>query len=114
MSTTLQNLLESQRKFDEAHAAGIPFFVKIGKENIEELEHLLVCILGELGEFSNLVKKVRRGDVEFDDVKPALDEEIVDVFIYLLKIANQFDVDLESGYKTKMQKNVRRFSKFER
>ncbi|KVX71386.1 MazG nucleotide pyrophosphohydrolase domain-containing protein [Burkholderia stagnalis] len=112
MSLTLSQLLGLQREFDLAHAGRLPFFVEIGEENIGELEHLIVCILGELGEFSNIVKKVRRGDMSLADAKGALDEELVDVFIYLLKMAGQFNVDLESGFLDKMKRNTVRFEKY--
>jgi NTP pyrophosphatase (non-canonical NTP hydrolase) len=110
----MTELMQFQRKFDERHAGALPFYSKITSENLGDLEHLVVCLLGELGEFANILKKVRRGDFELKSVKPEMDEELVDVFIYLLKIAVQFDVDLESGYVEKMRKNAERFSGFER
>ncbi|ELF2482516.1 nucleotide pyrophosphohydrolase, partial [Escherichia coli] len=50
-----------------------------------------------------------RGDKVLNEVKAELDEELVDTFIYLIKIANQFDVDLESGFMAKLEKNKKRF-----
>ena len=113
MTLTIRDLLEKQREFDEKHSGDIPFFVEIDEKNLPELEHLLVCLLGELGEFSNILKKVRRGDLALDSAKNELDEELVDVFIYLLKIAGQFGVDLEGGYEKKMEKNALKFRGFE-
>ena len=113
-SLTISDLLKKQRAFDEQHAGDIPFFTEIGEANLDDLEHLIVCLLGELGEFANLVKKVRRGDMPLSIAKRELDEELVDVFIYLLKIAGQFNVDLESGYVQKMERNAEKFEKFQR
>ncbi|MCX2522737.1 MazG nucleotide pyrophosphohydrolase domain-containing protein [Larsenimonas rhizosphaerae] len=110
MTITLKEVCEFQEAFDKSVSIGSrPFYYKIGEDNIQELEHLIVCMLGELGEFSNIVKKVVRGDFSIDTVKGELDEELVDVFIYLIKIANQFDVDLESGFLNKLEKNKLRF-----
>lgn len=103
-----------QASFDKEHAGNSPFFVSIGKDNLDQLEHLVVCMLGELGEFANILKKVRRGDFELEEVKKDLDEELVDVFIYLIKVANQFDVALEDGYKNKLEKNRKKFGRYER
>jgi NTP pyrophosphatase (non-canonical NTP hydrolase) len=114
MSLTIKELLDKQRAFDEMHSGNIPFFVEINDKNLSELEHLLVCLLGELGEFSNILKKVRRGDITLDSAKRELDEELVDVFIYLLKIAGQFAVDLEAGYENKMEKNALKFRVFKK
>lgn len=109
---TLKDLLDKQRAFDLQHSGNIPFFVEINEDNLHELEHLVVCLLGELGEFSNILKKVRRGDFSLATAKDKLDEELVDVFIYLLKIAVQFNVDLELGYEKKMENNASRFERF--
>lgn len=107
----LKDIQELQQSFDKSHQMKLDFYEKIDEKNLPALEHLVVCLLGELGEFSNLLKKVVRGDYELKDVKDSLDEELVDVFIYLIKIANQFDVDLENGYLNKLEKNKVKFEK---
>ncbi|WP_171429148.1 nucleoside triphosphate pyrophosphohydrolase family protein [Acinetobacter lactucae] len=107
----LKDIQELQRSFDKSHHMKLNFYEKIDEKNLPALEHLVVCLLGELGEFSNLLKKVVRGDYELKEVKDLLDEELVDVFIYLIKIANQFDVDLENGYLKKLEKNKVKFEK---
>ncbi|WP_338561156.1 hypothetical protein [Acinetobacter sp. KS-LM10] len=107
----LKDIQELQRSFDKSHQMKLDFYEKIDEKNLPALEHLVVCLLGELGEFSNLLKKVVRGDYELKEVKKSLDEELVDVFIYLIKIANQFDVDLENGYLNKLEKNKVKFEK---
>ncbi|MDO7244969.1 MazG nucleotide pyrophosphohydrolase domain-containing protein [Acinetobacter pittii] len=107
----LKDIQEMQRSFDKSHQMKLDFYEKIDEKNLPALEHLIVCLLGELGEFSNLLKKVVRGDYELNEVKSLLDEELVDVFIYLIKISNQFDVDLENGYLNKLEKNKVKFEK---
>jgi NTP pyrophosphatase (non-canonical NTP hydrolase) len=112
--TSIKKLIDRQREFDERHVGNLPFYSLINEKNLPELEHLIVCLIGEVGEFSNLVKKVRRGDFPLVDVKQELDEELADVFIYLLKIAGQFDVDLEKEYQKKMAKNEQKFKRYEK
>jgi NTP pyrophosphatase (non-canonical NTP hydrolase) len=114
MSLTIKELLDRQRMFDEMYSGDMPFFTKIDENNLHELEHLIVCLLGELGEFANILKKVRRGDFSLASVKGELDEELIDVFIYLLKIAGQFDVDLEAGYEKKILKNASKFQRYKK
>ncbi|MBK8815635.1 MAG: nucleotide pyrophosphohydrolase [Methylococcaceae bacterium] len=114
MPLTIKELLNRQQTFDEMHSGEMPFFTKINENNLEELEHLIVCLLGELGEFANILKKVRRGDFSLATVKDDLDEELVDVFIYLLKIAGQFNVDLEDGYEKKILKNTSKFQHYKK
>ncbi|MEH6357454.1 MAG: MazG nucleotide pyrophosphohydrolase domain-containing protein [Pseudomonadales bacterium] len=110
MGKTFSELCEIQRDFDKSHSvSGKSFYVDIDDKNLQELEHLIVCLVGELGEFSNILKKVVRGDSKLSDVKSELDEELADTFIYLLKISNQFGVNLEKELLKKISKNQRRF-----
>lgn len=110
MSKTFSELCDIQRDFDKKHSvAGNSFYVDINEDNLKDLEHLIVCLLGELGEFSNLVKKVVRGDAPLNEMKSEIDEEFADTFIYLIKIANQFNIDLETEFLKKMSKNRSRF-----
>ena len=110
MNLKLTDLKEMQEEFDLSHdVSGKSFYTKINEKNLHELEHLAVCLTGELGEFCNILKKVSRGDMLLAEVKEELDLELVDVFIYLLKISNQFDVDLEKGFLKKLAINKARF-----
>jgi NTP pyrophosphatase (non-canonical NTP hydrolase) len=108
----LTDLLEFQRQFDLLHEGAVPFYEKITPDSIDALEHLVVCLVGELGEVANIVKKVRRGDMGLESQRADLSEEIADVFIYILKLANQLNVDLEKEYFAKMAKNETRFKGF--
>lgn len=109
---SINELKQIQKEFDLAHQGNIPFYEVITEQNIEALEHLIVCTLGELGEFANIVKKIKRGDFTLADKKDELSEEITDVFIYLLKISNQMNIDLEKEYFKKMNINKTKFEKF--
>ena len=110
MNIKLTDLQKMQKEFDLSHSvADKPFYTKIDENNLHELEHLAVCLTGELGEFCNILKKVSRGDMPLAEVKEELDLELIDVFIYLLKISNQFDVDLEEGFLKKLAINKARF-----
>lgn len=114
MSLTIEELRLKQKEFDLRHAGKEPFFQMITEDNLQVLEHLLVCLFGELGEFANVVKKVQRGDLSLAEAKGSLDEELVDAFIYLVKISNQLGVDLERGFLQKLAANEGRFEKYER
>ncbi len=110
MNLTLKEICDKQKEFDKkTFIKDKPFYTEINENNLQELEHLIVCLVGELGEFSNLTKKIVRGDKLFHEEKQNLDEELVDTFIYLVKISNQFGVDLEKGFLKKLEKNKGRF-----
>lgn len=105
----LATLVKLQTDFDRTHGVAKPFFVPISSNNLHELEHLVVCMMGEVGEFANELKKVVRGDAPYEERKAALAEELTDTFIYLIKIAAQTGIDLESEYLKKLERNRERF-----
>jgi NTP pyrophosphatase (non-canonical NTP hydrolase) len=113
LAKTLSEILRSQADFDQQHQGNVPFFEPVSASNVGALEHLIVCLVGELGELANDVKKVRRGDVDYMESKASIVEETVDVFIYVLKLANQIGFDLEEQYERKMEINRTRFQRFE-
>lgn len=109
----IKEIVKFQDAFDKKHKNKFSWNQKINDENIEMLEFLLVSLFGEIGETSNIVKKIVRGDFKLFEKKEELSEEIADIFIYLIKIANQLDIDLEKEYFKKMEKNSERFKKYE-
>ena len=107
----IKDLVQIQKDFDLTHYVKKSFYTEINESNLYELEHLIVCLIGELGEFSNILKKVIRGDLNYSEAKPLLNEEYIDVFIYLIKISSQFNIDIEAEYLKKMEKNSLRFNR---
>jgi len=113
----LKELGRYQREFDSRH--GWDWSGLKGAEKIEALNYLAVALAGEVGEFCNLVKKITRrlkstGELPSDEEIDSLYEEIVDVFIYVLKASEElFKRDLAEAYLEKMRKNEERFKEFE-
>ena len=52
------------------------------------------ALTGELGEAANIIKKIRRGDVELVDVRAKLADEFADIQTYLDILAFQANIDL--------------------
>ncbi|MDD3102570.1 MAG: MazG nucleotide pyrophosphohydrolase domain-containing protein [Patescibacteria group bacterium] len=105
--------MKLQKLFDEKHKGAFSWHQKINSENIHILEYLIIGLIGEVGELANIIKKIRRGDLTYSEHKDDIAEEIVDVFIYLLKMAYQNDIDIEQEFLRKLEKNKRRFKMFE-
>jgi len=108
----IKDIMNFQREFDKKYKGRFEFYSEITDENISELEHLLVCLVGEIGELSNITKKITRGDYSLKDVKSMVDEEVVDSFIYIIKISNQLGLNLEKAYFEKMEINKNKFEKY--
>lgn len=109
---TIKELMKLQQEFDANHTSKFNWGEKINDDNIEMLQFLLVSMFGEIGETANLVKKCVRGDFELESIKEELSEEVADIFIYLMKLCIQLDIDLEESYLKKRQKNLERFKKY--
>lgn len=67
-------------------------------------------LLGE--EVGELFKAVRKEDkvikVDHDSKSGSIDEELVDIIIYLCTIANRLDIDLEQAFRAKEELNKKR------
>jgi len=105
----IEDFIALQKEFDSMHASEFNWDEKITDDNIEMLEFLLLSLFGEVGETANLVKKIVRGDFLLSERKKDIGEELADIFIYILKISYQLDIDLEKEYLKKLEKNKERF-----
>lgn len=61
----------------------------------------LQAVVGELGEYANLRKKVERGDMTMEEARPLLADELADVVIYLDILAAQLKVNLGEAVMSK-------------
>lgn len=104
----MQKIFSLQKNFDQSC---FPCFVGgNSKEDTLQLAIFLVLgALGELGEFANVVKKIYRGDCTLDQSHSELEGEIADVFIYVIKICQTLEIDLEEAFLEKLKKNEYRF-----
>lgn len=80
-----------------------------GEELSKDLTLFTIALGGEVGEFQNVVKKMMRDGLPFEEVYPLLKEELTDVLIYVLCLAGVLRVNLEEEYNRKRQFNEGRF-----
>lgn len=109
-----------QESFDKKHG----WVIKTG--NISEILSIisndLIGLMGEIGEFANILKKITlaqdalgsaEGRKIFDELKEHLSEELIDAFIYILRIATHLKINIEDQYLMKLDINRRKFEKYE-
>lgn len=89
-------------------------------ERQAQLMHDLVGMIGEVGEFANLLKKVGLAQAHEAYIGPTLSEaaiklreELADVAIYLFRISVLLDADLEQAILDKMDINDVRYRDLE-
>ena len=65
------------------------------------IEHVWMFLIEEIGE---LASAIRRATNQFSDGKKAdVEGELMDVLSYLFQIADQFDIDLDSAWKSRQK-----------
>jgi NTP pyrophosphatase (non-canonical NTP hydrolase) len=112
----VKTIMQFQKNFDASHGWAWDWSSDVG-QNVQNLQKGVVALTGEVGEFANLVKKAGRehgaGNALPDDIVDKMREELVDMFIYLIKLALLLDMDLSDDYYKKMAFNAERFKRFE-
>jgi len=105
-------LITMQNKFDKEH--GWLSNPENFSDLIDQLHRDLVGLLGELGEFANILKKITliydRPDLEksqklFEELKGDLSEELIDSLIYFIRITVHLNIDVEKEYANKLSSN---------
>ncbi|MEZ7204322.1 hypothetical protein [Pseudoalteromonas sp. DY56-GL79] len=82
-----------------------------------QLSKDLIGLFGEIGEFSNLVKKIQlkidgKGySIDEENIESMLIEEWVDSFIYMLRISEILEIDIEKEVIKKIKINRERYGK---
>lgn len=64
----------------------------------------MTALTGEVGEAANLIKKVRRGDFDLDEVRGDLADELADIACYLDLLARSVGVDLGEATRSKFNR----------
>lgn len=113
----INELIQLQSKFDEDHGWGVPHLKS--KEFIDSLSDDVLGLIGEVGEFANIAKKIKLdlktlGKDSTDIYLSAMKEECIDIFIYFMRISQHIGVDIEKEYLKKLSINEKRFKKYEK
>lgn len=61
----------------------------------------MTAIAGEVGELAGVLKKVRRGDIDWDEALLKASHEMADVVIYLDLLASRLNIDLGQAVRRK-------------
>lgn len=112
----LNEIISKQVEMDELHGFRV-HFASAEDRQVQILKDI-VGLVGEVGEFSNTVKKIglsldHPGQYELDVQKAEdnLKEELVDSLIYLFRLASILELDVEDEILKKMQLNSIRYGK---
>ncbi|WCB46971.1 hypothetical protein [Nitratidesulfovibrio vulgaris] len=111
-----KELLDIQKDFDKSH--GWASNTDSIDDFLSNLNDDLIGLMGEVGEFANIVKKIKLNYKSLGlDTRSqhnnGLKEEFTDSLIYLIRIATHLNIDIEQEYLKKLNINRERFSDYE-
>jgi NTP pyrophosphatase (non-canonical NTP hydrolase) len=115
----IRELIALQIEADDRR--GFPVKFAVEPERVDQLMRDLVGLVGEVGEFADLLKKVGLTHStpgyegpSLTDAAPRLRSELADIAIYLFRLSTILDGDLENDILQKMKINQDRYSYLER
>jgi len=83
-------------------------------EQFHSVKNLILALTGEVGELAETVQWVERVDKEYFFSNPEryeeFENELADVFIYLLRIADVSGIDILKAGEKKLEKNAFRYT----
>lgn len=79
--------------------------VKVRGFDKESLPEIMLLMLEEMGELAKVVRKFHGIHTDDASVLSTAEDELADVFNYLLDVANNLGVDLEVAFRKKEEKN---------
>ena len=112
----MDEILRREREYDRR--LGFDTFVD-PRNREENLKYLLIGLQGEVGEIANDLKKVLRkkrmkGEEIPEGFYEGIKKEVMDAFMYLLKISILLGMDLKREHEELIKENLERFSEYRR
>jgi NTP pyrophosphatase (non-canonical NTP hydrolase) len=100
-------------RIDEFTAAVRAFSQERDWEKFQDPKSLVLALTGEVGEVAELLQWVREADLPAEFASPErkerIGDELADVFIYLVRLADVLGVDLGAAAEAKLARNRERF-----
>ncbi|WP_067565298.1 nucleotide pyrophosphohydrolase [Nocardia acidivorans] len=82
-------------------------------ERFHTPKNLVMAMTGEMGELSELFQWLTAEEssaiCQNDHRRERVEEEVADIFIYLLRLADVLDIDLAAAVEAKVEKNEQRY-----
>lgn len=78
-------------------------------EKKENTQRLVLKLIEEFGELAENIRK----DVRYtgEDIKGTIEEELFDIFYYIIAIANNYNINLEEIFYIKDQVNMKKYKR---
>jgi NTP pyrophosphatase (non-canonical NTP hydrolase) len=86
------------------------YIIKLEQERgfSSDMYHYTLMLGEEVGELFKAIRKSEKQHIDSQSKIGSVDEELVDVFIFVCAIANKFGIDLETAFRAKEEVNKTR------
>lgn len=105
---TEDGLILPERPTIQDYQAYISKLVKVRWFDKESLLEIMLLMMEEVGELAKVVRKTHGLHTDPESMQSSAEDELADVFIYPLDVANILGVDLEKAFRNKEAKNKKR------
>lgn len=78
-------------------------------EQFHTPKNLIMALNGEVGELNSLVQWLDNSQIMKYEIRHSIGEEMADIFIYLINLANAMDIDLIHEANAKIMDNDARY-----
>lgn len=82
---------------------------KTEEEKKENIQRLILKLIEEFGELAESIRKNTR--YTGTNIKGTIEEEVFDIFYYILAIANEYNIDMENIFKIKDIINEKKYER---
>lgn len=82
---------------------------KTEEEKKENIQRLILKLIEEFGELAESIRKDSR--YTGTNIKGTIEEEVFDIFYYILAIANEYNIDMEDIFKIKDKINEKKYER---
>lgn len=82
---------------------------KTEEEKKENIQRLILKLIEEFGELAESIRKDAR--YTGTNIKGTIEEEVFDIFYYILAIANEYNIDMEDIFKIKDKINEKKYER---
>lgn len=80
-------------------------------DQFHSVKNLLLALVGEVGELTEIFQWLESSSIETLDSKTKIraEQELADVLLYLIRIADKLDIDLNYAAKRKLALNAEKY-----
>ena len=111
-SSSRIQLFSSYPSLEQIRLSHNEFCIKFDVDEINSKENTFIALIAEIGQLAKILKwkKSTKNNKQMDSkTRTKLEDVLADALVYIVRIANEFSVDLPKSVLRKTDKNIMKF-----